>query len=162
MDRAGSKSVRNTADFQAQPAEVQQQAHMQPGRFQVVYALRGVHRGQRPTGFQFDDDRSLSHQISDIVPDSNATAIDGDALLLDHRKPCLAQFMGKGILIDGLKEPRPERVQNVKRAPHDTLRQRIGPDVICVHLRASAAKFLFERTTPHPPSVQNPTVARRP
>ena len=62
MNRADSKFVGNALDLQARLREVQQQAQMQAGRFQVVYALRGARGVQRLAGFQFDDDRSLDDQ----------------------------------------------------------------------------------------------------
>jgi hypothetical protein len=132
-------------DFEARPAEVQQQTQMKASRFQVVYALRGVRRVECLAGFQLDDDCFLNHQIGDIVSDDNAVVVNRDTLLLRDRKPRFAQFMGQGVLVNLLQKPSAKRIQHVKCATNDTLRQRIGPDLICVHQRASAAKSLSVR-----------------
>jgi hypothetical protein len=47
------------------------------------------------------------------------------------------------LLCNFSEKPRSQSVKHVVCAIHDALRQRVCPVFICVHLRASAAKFLF-------------------
>lgn len=47
--------------------------------------------------------------------------------------------------MDLFQETRPERVQHTRCATDNALQKRSGPGFICVHQRASAAKFLFNQ-----------------
>ena len=74
MDQADSKFVGYKVNFEAQPGNVQQQASAQPGRLQVVYALRSMRRVQSFARAQCNDNRSLNREISNVATDRNAAA----------------------------------------------------------------------------------------
>jgi len=85
--RAASKSVGNALDIKAGLAEVEQQAEVQPGRRQIVEALRGVRVVQDLDRFQFDDDGSLDRQVDIMLPDGNVIICDSVPLLLRDGQP---------------------------------------------------------------------------
>ena len=111
---------------------------MQTTGAQIVHALRTMGIVKRPDGFQFNDHRSVDHEIGGILPDDNAAVADNDALLLRHRKPARTQVIRERVFINLLEKARPKRVRNGKRTSDNPFRDLVQDWLIGVHQRSSA------------------------
>ena len=141
--RAASKTVGKTLDLEAGLAEVEQQTEPQAGHREVVDALGGVSAVQRLNRFQFDDDSLLDQQIDRVLPDDNAVVVNLNPVLLRDSKTGLAELVGQCVLVNLLEKSGSERINDLECATDNLLRQSIGPDFICVHLRASAVEIPY-------------------
>ena len=56
-------------DLQTRPAEIKQQAKLNPGRFEVIDALHPVCVFQCFDGLQLHQKQSPDQQVDDVVPD---------------------------------------------------------------------------------------------
>jgi hypothetical protein len=63
--------VDQTLDLQPRMPKVQQQAQPEPGRLQIIHALRPMDRVQHVDGFQFDQHRILDQQIGRVRSDDH-------------------------------------------------------------------------------------------
>ncbi len=82
MQRNGSQAVRHALDLQAWLAEMEQQAEMQPGCFEVIDTLGAVRLVQCFHGLQLDQKRILDQQVNEVLADHRALVGDRDAALL--------------------------------------------------------------------------------
>jgi len=71
-------------------AEVEEQAHLDAGRVEIVDDLRLVLGGQRLDGLQFHDDAALDEQVGIEVADAVTPEDDLDRMLRDSRQALLS------------------------------------------------------------------------
>jgi len=84
MERNRSQAVRHALDLQARLAEIEQQAEMQAGCFEVIDTLGAVRLVQCFHGLQLDQKRIVDQQVNEVLADHRTLVGDRDAALLRH------------------------------------------------------------------------------
>jgi hypothetical protein len=107
MDRAASKAVGKSVDFDAQPTEIEQQAQAKATSLEVIDALRGVYAIQRAHCLQVNDDNALDQHIGRVFSNDNIIIPDRDSVLLCHAETCLTQLVRQGVFVDLLEKSDP-------------------------------------------------------
>ena len=123
-------------DFYSGVSEVEYEAEVGAGCFQVVHALGQVDALDTAHGFQFDYDEPLYQQVGAVVAYHNAIVVDRDLLLLLHEETSFPQLMNERVFVDFLQKAGPQSIANLKSRPDDLLAYSIQ---IRVHLRSSVA-----------------------
>jgi len=126
MERNASQAVDHALDFQASPAEVEQQAELPAGCLEIVDALhptpgsraRGhVRVIQCFDGLQFDQQHVLDHQVHEVLVDHRAVIHDRGAALLRDSESRLAQRVCQRILGDLLQKSGTSVLSTVNARP---------------------------------------------
>src|SRR5271165_6262692 len=91
-------------DFDAKPAEIDQQTQAQASRLQVIEALREMNVVLASDRLLFDDDRVLHQKVHNVFADRRAPVLDDGAALLLHRKACITPLERQRILVKILDE----------------------------------------------------------
>jgi hypothetical protein len=77
-------------NLEARPTEVEKQAEVQAGGFQIIQALRAMNLVDRFHRFQFDDDDARDKQINGIFTDHDPIVPNDHWMLLRDRESRLA------------------------------------------------------------------------
>jgi hypothetical protein len=91
-------------DLAARPAEIEKQAEVQAGGFQIIQALRAMNLVDRFHRFQFDEDDALDKQINGIFTDHDPIVSNDHWMLLRDRESRLAQLVQPCVFMDLLEK----------------------------------------------------------
>src|SRR6185295_9612252 len=84
--------------------KVQQEAHLDFGRFQIVHQLCFMGLAQRLSALEFDDDQAFNYEIGIVVANLSAQVIDFDWPLSSDAKTHVLQLKSEGVLINLLQK----------------------------------------------------------
>jgi hypothetical protein len=104
------RSENDTFDDEGWGVEIQQQADMKAGGFQVRLQLGEVNGRQSGYSLKLKDDLRPNHQIETMQADIHALEENMDFLLALDRNGSMLQSDLPGLLINWLHEARPERL----------------------------------------------------
>jgi hypothetical protein len=122
-------------DLETRPAEVEKQAEVQAGGFQIIQALRAMNLVDRFRHFHFDEDDTFDEQINGLITDHDPAVPINHRMLLRDGETRLVQLVHQCVFIDPLKEPGFQRVQYRQGAADDLFRQQVNPTLVGIHLR---------------------------
>src|SRR5262249_15977622 len=144
-------SASKPPDLQPRPAEVEQQADRQAGGLEVIQALSDENLVMIPGGLDLDDQDILHDEIGREIADTNPVILHGDRSWLPHPKPGLPDRLRQGVLVDLLRKPGPEGIQDLERTADDRLGQPIQPLIPLI----DRARFLIPGD--YPPLPRGPS-----
>ncbi len=119
--KAGSED--KAFDYQAGGVDVQQEARVQTGGFQIGPQLGKVNILKGMDCFQFQDDLLLDDEIQSLNSQVHSLEMDVDLQLPSERDASVLEGHFHGLLIDRLQEARAERLVNLHRRSEDSTRQ---------------------------------------